>query len=40
MEQDLNRFMKAQENSFEKALSEIKSGRKKKSLDVVHFSAV
>ena len=29
MEQDLNRFIKAQENSFEQALSEIKSGRKR-----------
>lgn len=29
MEQDLNRFIKAQENSFEEALSEIKSGRKR-----------
>jgi len=28
MEQDLNRFIKAQENSYEQALSEIKSGRK------------
>jgi uncharacterized protein (DUF1810 family) len=29
MEQDLNRFIKAQENAFEQALSEIKSGRKR-----------
>ena len=29
MEQDLNRFIKAQENSYEEALSEIKSGRKR-----------
>jgi len=29
MEQDLNRFIKAQENSYEQALSEIKSGRKR-----------
>lgn len=29
MEQDLNRFIKAQENSFAEALSEIKSGRKR-----------
>lgn len=29
MEQDLNRFIKAQENSFADALSEIKSGRKR-----------
>lgn len=29
MEQDLNRFIKAQETSFEEALSEIKSGRKR-----------
>ncbi len=29
MEQDLNRFIKAQENSYEKALSEIRSGRKR-----------
>ena len=29
MEKDLSRFIKAQENSYEEALSEIKSGRKK-----------
>lgn len=29
MEQDLNRYIKAQENSYEEALSEIKSGRKR-----------
>ena len=29
MEQDLNRFIKAQESSYEEALSEIKSGRKR-----------
>ena len=29
MEQDLNRFIKAQENSYEEALSEIRSGRKR-----------
>lgn len=29
MEQDLNRFIKAQENSYDEALSEIKSGRKR-----------
>ena len=29
MEQDLNRFINAQENSFEESLSEIKSGRKR-----------
>jgi uncharacterized protein (DUF1810 family) len=29
MEQDLNRFIKAQENSYEQALSEIKAGRKR-----------
>ena len=29
MEHDLNRFIKAQENSFQEALSEIKSGRKR-----------
>lgn len=29
MEQDLNRFIKTQENSYEEALSEIKSGRKR-----------
>jgi len=29
MQQDINRFIKAQENSYEEALSEIKSGRKR-----------
>jgi uncharacterized protein (DUF1810 family) len=29
MEQELNRFIKAQESSYEEALSEIKSGRKR-----------
>lgn len=29
MEQDLNKFIKAQENSYEEALSEIRSGRKR-----------
>ncbi|MGL2987195.1 DUF1810 domain-containing protein [Flavobacterium sp. RSSA_27] len=29
MEQELNRFIKAQENAYEQALSEIKSGRKR-----------
>ncbi len=40
MEQDLNRFIKAQENSYEEALSEIKSGRKKEPLDVVYVPTI
>lgn len=35
---DLERFIKAQDTDYETALNEIKAGRKKKSLDLVHIS--
>ena len=39
MNSGLNRFIKAQENQYEIALTEIKNGKKNITLDVVHISA-